>query len=123
MAAVKGASCPVAPPKPLRILYQQSDKIVVARLETVTDDKILEENEERTEVSVRQVFSVSSTLKGKVEPYFVIYQTDYREKPSPGAEPETEQPAESAEVEETAAAENEEDEDKFGNNILDESSQ
>ncbi|HEX8264970.1 MAG TPA: hypothetical protein VF596_06060 [Pyrinomonadaceae bacterium] len=113
MAAVKGASCPVAPPKPLRILYQQSDKIVVACLETFTDDKVLEENEERTEVSVRQVFSVSSTLKGKVEPYFVIYQTDYREKPSPVAEPETEQPAESAEAEETVAAENEEDEDKF----------
>ncbi|HEX9927400.1 MAG TPA: hypothetical protein VGB02_02525 [Pyrinomonadaceae bacterium] len=114
MAAVKGASCPVAPPKPLRILYQQSDKIVVARLETIADDKILEENEERTKVSVRQVFSVSSTLKGKAEPYFVMYQTEYREKPSRKTELETEQTAESAEAEETvAAAENEEDEDKF----------
>ncbi|HEX8398890.1 MAG TPA: hypothetical protein VF644_15760 [Pyrinomonadaceae bacterium] len=113
MIAVEGASCPVEIPKPLRVLYQQSEKIVVARLETVTDDKVLEENEERTEVSVRKVFSVSSTLKGKAEPYFVIYETEYREKPSPEAESDVEQPAESKETEETAAAENEEDEDNF----------
>ncbi|MDQ4122949.1 MAG: hypothetical protein M3209_16045 [Acidobacteriota bacterium] len=109
LVGVKGGSCPVAPPQPLRILYQQSEKIVVARLETIADDKILEENDERTEISVRNVFSVSSTLKGKAEPYVVIYETDYREKSSPEAEPETEEPAESTE-ESAESAESEETE-------------
>jgi len=112
MIAVQGTTCPPAP-KPLRILYQQSEKIVVARLETVTEDKVLEENEEHAEVSLRKVFSVSSTLKGKPEPYLVIYDTEYREKSLPEAEAETQEPAESVEPEETVAVEDEEDEEKF----------
>lgn len=65
-------------------------------------------------------FSVSSTLKGESEPYLVIYDTEYRDKSLPEAEPETEQQAESAEVEETEAVEVEEDENKFkiGNRLL-----
>lgn len=118
MASVKGASCPVAPPMPLRLLYQQSEKIVVARLESISDEKILEEDEESTEVSVRNVFSVSSTLKGKAEPYLSIYETEYREKSQPEAEPEAEQPAESVESEEAGEEEvetidSQEDDKKF----------
>lgn len=55
MIAVKGTTCP-PPPKPLRILYQQSEKIVVAKLENIVDEKVVEENEEQTEVLVRSVF-------------------------------------------------------------------
>ena len=117
MIAVEGASCPSAPPVPLRILYQQSEKIVVARLESISDEKILEENEEHTEVSVRNVFSVSSTLKGKAEPYLSIYENEYREKSQPQAEPEAVQPAESVEseeaVEEVETIDSEEDDKRF----------
>jgi hypothetical protein len=117
MASVKGASCPVAPPMPLRLLYQQSEKVVVATLQTISDDKILEENDERTEVSVRNVFSVSSTLKGKAEPYLSIYETNYREKPQLETEPEAEQAAELVASEETSeeveTIDNEEEDNKF----------
>ena len=117
MVAVKATTCP-PPPKPLRILYKQSEKIVVAQLENITDEKILGEDKNYTRVLVRNVFSVSSTLKGKSEPYLVIYETDYRDKNLPEVKPETKEPAESAESEETETDEDDEERFKIGKRLL-----
>ena len=57
--ATAAASCPVEPPNPLRMLYRESERIVVARAgETVKLKDAERENERRT------IFQVTESLKG-----------------------------------------------------------
>jgi len=74
-------ACPMSEPKPLRLLYIRSDRIVTARVgktETVKVEMVGEEGEEQTPYSyLKTALLVSSTLKGEPEPVVYVNHTMY----------------------------------------------
>lgn len=71
-------ACPEEPPVPLRQLYMQSDRVVVATVSGSSVDKVESEDENGKSVTVKISLNVSETLKGEgTKPLIHIYQWQY----------------------------------------------
>lgn len=89
--------CPDEPPSTLLSLHRKSDAIYVAKFEKRTDGEIIQKDEESTTVNVSEHFSISSTLKGENQKFFVRTYEDYRytggeTSGSPDGESESDRP-------------------------------
>jgi hypothetical protein len=73
----KTAACPGPPPRPLRTLYLESDRIVVAHIgETIPLETSFEDNYRKT--SLKTTLHVTSTLKGEGDHYTVyVYHENW----------------------------------------------
>lgn len=76
------AACPEAPPVPLRVLYQRSERVVVARIENSVEDKVTEEYEQGKWIQIRKSLSVHTNLKGEDAGELVLIDSDYKENPT-----------------------------------------
>lgn len=83
-------ACPEEPPVPLRQLYMQSDRVVVATVSGSKVDKVESEDENGKSVTMKISLTVSETLKGEgAKPLIHIYQWQYisnAPEPEPSAE-------------------------------------
>lgn len=100
-------ACPVKLPETLLSLYRNSDVIYVARFDKAEDGEIIEDDDERTIIQIKNHFDISSTLKGETRKFFVYEQNQYRSKSA-----EQRAPDESEEIEES------DEESPFGTRAL-----
>ena len=78
--------CPDEPPSTLLWLYKKSDAIFVGTFDKTTVGDVISEDEHSTMVNVSDHYSISSTLKGETEKFFVRTYEQYRYKGSDGAD-------------------------------------
>ena len=78
--------CPVEPPTTLLSLYKKSDAIFVGTFDKTTVGDVISEDENSTMLNVSDHYSISSTLKGKTQKFFVNTYEQYRYKGVDGAE-------------------------------------
>lgn len=96
--------CPVKEPETLLSLYKNSDAIFLAQFERTEYGDVAREGEGYQYVTVRKYFTVSTTLKGKSQPGYVVEDEEYR--PMTTEEPAVETENESQPATTDAAAEN-----------------
>ncbi len=70
--------CPDEPPSTLLSLHRKSEAIYVAKFEKRTDGDVVQTSEDSTTIRVSDHFSISSTLKGENQKFFVRTYDDYR---------------------------------------------
>jgi hypothetical protein len=78
--------CPDEPPSTLLSLYRKSEAIFVGKFDKTTVGDVITEDEHSTMVNVSDHYSISSTLKGKTEKFFVHTYEQYSYKGEDGAE-------------------------------------
>ena len=78
--------CPDEPPSTLLSLYKKSDAIFLGKFDKTTVGDVVSEDEHSTMVNVSDHFSISSTLKGKTEKFYIRNYEQYRYKGSDGTE-------------------------------------
>jgi hypothetical protein len=78
--------CPDEPPSTLLSLYRKSDAIFVGTFDKTTVGDVISEDEHSTMINVSDHYSISSTLKGTTEKFFVHTYEQYRYKGEDGAE-------------------------------------
>ena len=72
--------CPDEPPTTLLSLYKKSDAIFVGTFDKTTVGDVISEDEHSTMVNLSDHYSISSTLKGTTQKFFVNTYEQYRYK-------------------------------------------
>jgi hypothetical protein len=85
-AATYAKRCPDEPPSTLLSLYKKSDAIFVGTFDKTTVGDVVSEDEHSTMVKASDHYSISSTLKGTTQKFFVNTYEQYHYKGSDGTE-------------------------------------